>query len=82
MSGQSYDFTEPLRELLHEYRRECLADQTVGMGIDCAFQCLGGKIQYLPGAPKGTNAAYYAKEAMRDVIAGDATLKRFYYEQR
>lgn len=56
---------EMVREL-KRIRRECEADGTTGLGFECMFQHLN--FRNLPNAPKGTNAVYFIKQEMRELL--------------
>jgi len=74
-------FHDDLESILLDYRKSELREGTVGIGIRCAFSCLGGRISRLPSAPKGTNGAYFAMQTMREVIEANPTLRKYYYPQ-
>lgn len=57
---------ELIREL-KRIRRTCEADGTTGLGFDCMFQHI--RFANLPNAPKGTNAVYFIKREMRELLA-------------
>ena len=42
-------------------------DGTVGIGRECLWQTLVSRISRLDGAPRGTNAAYFAHQTFNEV---------------
>ncbi len=67
-------FKGELRALIAARIKRELADGTVGMSRDNLWQCI--KISGA-NAPRGTNAAYYAKQAFNEVIDADPKFKKF-----
>jgi len=55
-----------IREL-KRIRRECEADGTTGLGFECLFQSIN--FRNLPNAPRGTNAVYFIRLEMRELLA-------------
>lgn len=88
----SYPFAEPLYAVSTEATmtfKEALAkaidsqirtekrEGTVGMSVNCLKQMVRPPNTSLPGAPNGTNAAYYYSELFREVIAESSARTRF-----
>jgi hypothetical protein len=51
---------------------------TVGIGRDCLWQHVAAKASRLPGAPQGTNGAYFARETFNRLM-DTKPFKKFVY---
>jgi hypothetical protein len=51
---------------------------TVGIGRDCLWQLVAGKVSRLPSAPRGTNGEYFARQAFNELM-DTKPFKRFVY---
>ncbi len=64
-----------LSAAMHKLMAREKNDGTLGMHFDCFWQCF----RVPSSAPGGTNATYYVKQDMRDLIASDVRLGKFIY---
>lgn len=68
------EFKELLRKLIAARIKRELANGTTAMSRDNLWQCI--KVPMNAG-PRGTNAAYYAKQAFNEVIDSEPKFKKF-----
>lgn len=61
-------FVEALTRLIIAEIRSQRAEGTVGMSANNLWQIVAGRASRLPDAPRGTNAAYFAREAFEEAI--------------
>ncbi len=66
-AGTSKDFRAALLAKVKTHLRRLKGEGVTGIGAECLWQALGN-VDSLPGAPRGTNGAYYAREVFRNVL--------------
>jgi hypothetical protein len=61
-------FVQALTQLVIAEIRSQRAEGTVGMSANNLWQIVASRASRLPDAPRGTNAAYFAREAFEEAI--------------
>jgi hypothetical protein len=72
------EFKNALRKVIQENMEILKTDGTVSIGRDCFWQLVVTHLSHLEGAPRGTNAAYFAREAF-DQILSEKPFSKFVY---
>ncbi len=62
-------FRDSLRNNVRAYIRDADLQGTSGMSVGNLMQCVKTPSEFLPGAPKGTNARYFYAEMFREICA-------------
>lgn len=65
--GIAGTFARQLANLIADEIRRYRQEGTTAIGRDCLWQCIVCRISHLDQAPRGTNAAYFARQTFNEV---------------